>query len=369
MRDLIRANAGLLLAGVASFVMMGAGQSMYGPALPAFARDLGLGDTQAAWLISAHWVGCAVGVGYMYVRAVGVTPRMTVAAMAMGATLIALSLGVIATFAGALVFGMGYGAATVVYNPRVLRAFGVRGTSMLSLLNACFGIGAIAAPLVFVWLGSVPARGFGVVAILAVITWLIAGPAGKEDGSAAPVRSGTYRTMPGLLLFAVFGIGIEACLIGLGPTALIAAGVGEEDAARSLSAFFVAFLGARIVLVFGAHLVAPFSLYLGSMTLSALLCIMAAVFDPELSFMVIGGAAGVFFPAFYVAASRVMGDDPRVPATIIAAGLVGGILAPIVIGPLMPLMGERGFFWLLGFTGLVVVMAGIVARQRLPALR
>ena len=38
MKDLIRAHAGLLFAGVATFVMMGSGQSLYGPALPAFSR-------------------------------------------------------------------------------------------------------------------------------------------------------------------------------------------------------------------------------------------------------------------------------------------------------------------------------------------
>ncbi len=369
MRDLIRAHAGLLLAGVATFVMMGAGQSMYGPALPAFARDLALGEAQAAWLISAHWVGCAAGVGFMYAGGAAVTPRVTVAGMALGSALVATGLGVAVTFLGALVFGAGYGAATVVFNPRVLRAFGARGTSMLSLLNASFGIGAIAAPLVFVWLGSVPARAFGVVAVLAVLIWLIAGPAGRGQGAAAPRPTGSFNPRPGLMLFAVFGIGLEACLIGLGPTALIATGVGEEDAARRLSAFFVAFLGARVALVFGAHLVAPFSLFLGAMGLAGLLGAIAAVGDPGVGFMLIGLPAGVFFPAFYVAASRAMGDDARVPATIIAAGLLGGIAAPVVMGPAVVHIGERGFFWVIAAVATGVVLAGLAARHRLPALR
>ena len=44
MQALIKTHAALLITGLVSFVLMGAGQSLYGPALPAFARDLGLND-------------------------------------------------------------------------------------------------------------------------------------------------------------------------------------------------------------------------------------------------------------------------------------------------------------------------------------
>jgi MFS transporter, FHS family, glucose/mannose:H+ symporter len=70
-----------------------------------------------------------------------------------------------------------------------------------------------------------------------------------------------YRFRRGCLCFGVICIGVEACLIGLGPTALIRAGASEETAARALSGFFVAFLIARTALVFTAHLVPPFAVY------------------------------------------------------------------------------------------------------------
>ena len=142
MKELIRANFGLLAAGVATFVMMGAGQSLYGPALPAFARNLDLSMAAAAWLVSAHWIGCAIGVGFMYFAGTRVVPRHVIATMALGAALVTFGPGRFGAFGGALVFGAGYGAATVVFNPRILRAFGDKGTAMLSLLNASFGIGA-----------------------------------------------------------------------------------------------------------------------------------------------------------------------------------------------------------------------------------
>ena len=46
---------------------------------------------------------------------------------------------------------------------------------------------------------------------------------------------------------------IAAALVGLGPTAMIHAGATETEAAEWLSAFFVAFLAARIWMTFWAR--------------------------------------------------------------------------------------------------------------------
>ena len=66
MASLIRTHAALLIAGILSFAVMGAGQSLYGPALPAFAREFGLTVGQAGWLVSALWIGSAAGVALMF---------------------------------------------------------------------------------------------------------------------------------------------------------------------------------------------------------------------------------------------------------------------------------------------------------------
>lgn len=369
MNDLNPARTGLLLAGIATFVMMGAGQSLYGPALPAFGRTLALTAAQAGWLISAHWVGCAIGVMVMYRWGSAVTPRMTAAIMAAGAALIAAGIGTVATFAGAATFGMGYGLATVVFNPRILRAYGVRGTAMVSLVNASFGAGAIIAPLVFVWLGSVPTLSYALVAGLAVLIWLGAGPAGRAAPPPSDGTTGPFRPLLRFQLFAVAGIGIEATLIGLGPSALIRSGVSETAAAQLLSAFFVAFLGARLVLIFTAHLAPPFLLYVGAMMLATVSASLAALVSPGVFFVAMGISAGLFFPGFYVAATRLMGDDPRTAPTIIAAGLVGGISAPVVLAPLLQVLGGAGFFGILAVVSALCGGLSLWLYRRLPELQ
>ena len=116
MKDLIRANAGLLFAGVATFILMGAGQALFGPALPVYVRDFALGEGEAGLFVALLWVGCFLGVGFMFFKGALVGPRHTLAVMAAGMGLMAAEAGWILTFAGGMVFGMGYGMATAVLN-------------------------------------------------------------------------------------------------------------------------------------------------------------------------------------------------------------------------------------------------------------
>ena len=367
MRHQIAAHAGLLFAGVATFILMGAGQALYGPALPAFSRLFAVGLGEAALVVSAHWVGCMFGVGFMYFKGRHVTQRRLLVLMAAGAALVAAGPqmgagsgpGWAMTLLGAMLFGAGYGLATVVFNLRFLRAFGVRGPGMMSLLNATFGVGAIAAPLAFVALGSSPAASFGLLALGCGMVWLGAGAAGREAAATpAKVAARGFRPHWPLLGFGMVAIGIEASLIGLGPAALIASGQAEAAAARLLSGFFVTYLAVRVVLGFTAHLVAPFTLFTAAMALAALFAIGGALISPAWFFVALGGCTGLFFPGFFVSAAARMGDDARVAPTIIAAGLVGGIFAPLILMRYLEAMGERGFFWVLaGVAGAVTLAA------------
>ncbi len=362
------ANLILLATGLLAFLMMGMGQSVYGPALPAFARDLGVTEAQASLLISAHWIGCALGVAAMFRFGHRIGPATALGTMALGAAGVAAMAGLVPTLAAAVLFGAGYGCATVLINPRIMRAFGARGPAMVSLVNAVFGAGAIVAPLVFVRLGSDPALSYALVAAMAAAIALFSLAAPR--GHAAPARAtGPFDPRLPLMLFPAVGIGTEALLIGLGPSALIAAGQGEVAAAGYLSAFFAAFLAARVALIFTAHLVPAFAIYLGAMAGLALCSALALATLSPLAFVAMGAFAGLLFPGFYVAATEAMGDDPRVSPTIIAAGLAGGIALPLLAGPLLPVIGAPGFFALLLTLALAMLGFGAAygARRLLPA--
>lgn len=347
MRDLIKANAALLLSGIASFILMGAGQSVYGPALPAFSRlfDIGLGT--AGFLVTAHWVGCAFGVGTMFWLGPRATPRDVVLAMILGSVLVASSLNFGIVLIGAVIFGAGYGAATVVFNGRVLQVFGAGGTGMLSLMNACFGIGAIGAPLLFVALGNAPAPTFALFAVVAALVWALSGRADQPATQASTAAHARLKLDLPILTFHALAIGTEASLIGLGPAALMATGASEVWAAQLLSIFFIGFLAARVSLFFVATLVPPFVFSTIAVAGVCLSSLGAATLSPAIFFVIMGFCAGAFFPTIYVAATRRMGGDPRVSPVIIAAGLIGGIIMPLGLSQIIGHMGQFGFFWLL----------------------
>lgn len=347
MRKGMGPDLGLLLTGLTTFVLMGFGQALIGPALPEMTRIFGLQDGAAGLLISAQWGGSAVGVGVMYRWSRHVTPRLALALLALGGAGLALQPAWWLVLVSAVVFGTGYGMATAVFNPRVLRAFGVRGPSMLSLLNAAYAAGAILSPLAFVALGNSSPMGFGFAAISYLVILVLSADRGDQAAAVATSSRSGFRPHWPILIFAAIGIGIEACLAGLGPTALVRAGLTEEAAAQQLSAFFLAFLTARIILGVLAHRFGSFSIYAAAMVLAVVAAGIAVLGAPGAGFVMMGISAGMFFPGVFVTAARKMGDDPRVTPVILWAGLVGGIGLPPLLSALSAGMGPLGFFWLM----------------------
>ncbi len=343
----------LLSAGLMSFVLLGAGQAVMGPALPVFQKSFDIDISTAGWLISSLGIGSFLGLVGMYFIGRHVTPSVALFVMAAGAALIAASPGFLVSVLGGTTFGLGYGCVAALFNARILAAFGARGASMVSMLNAGYSIGAIAAPLVFVALGSDPRLVFGLIAISLVLTILISGKAG---GGKAPARvgGGQFRFDLPILAFGLVAIGIEVSLAGLGPSAMIRAGIPADRAAGLLSAFFVAFLAGRLALTVLADRIPAFAVYTLACLLTSAFALGCAVIGPGWFFVPMGLSAGLFFPGYYVTATLRMGDDPRVAPVILATCQIGAVFTPLGASGLIPLLGDRGFFWL------VTVAAGLI---------
>jgi MFS transporter, FHS family, glucose/mannose:H+ symporter len=125
---------------------------------------------------------------------------------------------------------------------------------------------------------------------------------------------------------------MESCLIGLGPAALVATGVTETHAATLLSAFFVAFLSARLSLLWLAARIPAFAMLIAAFLAIAVCGLSAAGISAPVFFVLSGLATGLFFPSYFVTATARMGTAPAVAPTIITAGMIGGIGAPLLMG-------------------------------------
>ena len=349
------AKTALLTAAVMGFFIIGCGAAILGPALPVFAREFGLSTARASWLVSTLWIGCLLGVVAMYFWSARFSAQPGMAVMALGAAILAAAPLWPVALAGAFIFGLGYGAIAAQFNPRILIAFGARGPSMLSLINAVFSLGSIAAPYGFVLMGGNPRPVFWAIAGLAALGWGAAWKAGMTGVQPAAVGKGFRLHLP-ILSLALLAIGIEASLAGLGPTALIRTGMDEVGAARLLSLFFVVALLTRLALIAIATRIPAFGLFTFAALWAAVCALLAIWVSPLIFFPALGVSTGLFFQAEYITASRKMGDDARVPPVILGNGLLGAVISPIVYAKLMDGFGDFGLFWLIA-----IVAAGIGA--------
>lgn len=335
----------LLVTGCAAFAMMGAGMSLYGPSVLSYQALFSLTTEQASRVLLAHWIGSLSAVVAMFFLPGRVGPRPALFLVAAGAGLLGAGISWAVTLGGALALGLGYGALTAVFNPRILTAYGARGPAMLSLINAVFSLGAIAAPLAFSLASAHPERLFLLVGAITALILLGAGPASRTKAAAAVAGAGPFRLRPLILMFGFLGIGTEVALVGLGPSALVRSGEAQPFAAQLLSAFYLAFLAGRIGLVFAAHRLPPFALYLIAAGLTSAGLWGCALISPVWFYPLTGLPAGMFFQAYYVTGTALMGDNPRVSPLLIGVAMSGAMLMPMALVTTIEPFGPLGFFW------------------------
>ncbi len=353
-------KSALLSTGLSSLFIVGSGAAIFGPALVVFQHAFDITTTTAGLLISTLWIGCLAGVLAMYFKGGQITPRFPLAVLVLGSVLLALAPAWPAVLAGGVIFGFGYGGLAALYNARVLSAFGATGPAKVGMLNAIYSLGAILAPYGFTLMGGDLRPVFWAIAALSALTWVMSGTVGVT-GLVPEAQGRGFRLHLPILGFAVVSIGIEASLSGLGPTALIRAGIDEKTAAELLSLFFVAALAARVCLILLAHRFTDFGILVFALALATFCNLGAALISPAFFFPLAGAAAALFFQGVYVTAIRKMGDDPRVSPIILGTGLIGAVISPQIYARLMDVAGPHGFFWIVSFVAGVATLAAIAS--------
>ena len=343
----------LFLSGLSTLFIVGAGSAILGLAVPVYEHQFQLSTATSGLLVSTVWIGCLTGVLTMYFKVAQIKPRPPLALLAIGSVLLAVAPAFWVALLGALTFGIGYGVIAALFNARVLYAYGAQGASRIGMLNVLYSVGAIVAPYGFTLMGASLLPVFWAMAGLSALTWVFCGPVGLAGLSAPQAQGRGFKLHWPILALGLLSVGIEASLVGLGPSALNRAGLSAQRAAELLSLFFVAALAARIMLVLVAHRFADFAIFVFAMGWAALCALGAALISPALFFPPLGISAGLFFQGIYVTATRKMGDDPRVSPVILALGQVGAILSPLFYTQFMDPMGSHGFFWLV--TGVAAV--------------
>ncbi|MEU6549320.1 MFS transporter [Streptomyces sp. NPDC046915] len=346
-----------VVASCVGFVLIGALQALYGPAIPAFRREFGLSPSAAGLGLSAHFVGGVSGV-LLFDRLYGrIGNRRILAAshllMALGAACFALAPNWPAALAAALLAGLGFGGIDYGLNQLFAVGFGHRSTAMLNVLNAHFGIGAILGPAL---IGAVGAEHYPAVFLgfaLANLPLLLclkgvrdrapqpAGAAGEPGGGPVLARS-LASVLAVFVALYVLHVGIEAGVGGWEPTHLETVGYGAGAAATATSVYW-------LMMTVGRFLVAPLALRCTAQSLITVSCagmtvclLLAAV--PGLAPYAYAGVGLFIAPIFPTGLPWLHRAAPRVRragALVIAASMVGGVAAGPLLGKAIEWSGIR----------------------------
>ena len=362
------------VTGLLSFVLIGAAQALYGPALPGFTKAFGLQAGTAGLAVSVHNMGALLGVLSAIPLADHSAARWRVGAsvslLAVGTLLVGIAPSWSMTLVGVLLIGIGYGALTIGMNSLYAVGFGKRSPAMVNLLNAIFGVGAILSPLLVLLNPTRPHFSFlilaGVSALLIPLSFMM-----DDRVPPAPVASERRRNR-GLLfafiLLLALGVGVEASTVGYAATYLIAVGVTPAGAATVTSLFFLAFTLSRLVAIWLSLRFTPPQLVLGCLSLAALLLFAShnGALAP-FAITLLGGAIAIFFPNCFNWLNRVLGTSGGT-VLVLAGALMGGMMVPTFIAWVAASLGERYIISALLGLNLITLLTGSLLLLQLPTI-
>lgn len=346
-----------VVASCVGFVLIGVLQALYGPAIPAFREEFGLSPSAAGLGLSAHFVGGVAGV-LLFDRLYGrIGNRRILGAsyllMAVGAAGFALAPDWPAALAMALLAGLGFGGIDYGLNQLFAVGFGHRSTAMLNILNAHFGIGAILGPALIGVVGSAhyPAVFLGFALANLPLLLCLRGvrdraqqpseTAGESYGGQVLARS-LASVLAVFVALYVLHVGIEAGVGGWEPTHLETVGYGAGIAATATSVYWLMmtvgrFLVAPIALRFSAQAIITVSC--AGMTVCLLLATVPAL--APYAYAGVGLFIAPIFPTGLPWLHRAAPRARRAGAVVIAASMIGGVVAGPALGKAIEWSGIR----------------------------
>ncbi|WP_293912384.1 MFS transporter [Deinococcus sp.] len=336
------AYTALYTVGFGVFVLLGLLQAAYGPAYPLLETRFAQSVSSVAGISSAHFGGSALGpviLGALLTRVpLRAAMMLASAALALGLLVLALAPTWPVALAGAALAGLGFGAISGGLNS----AFALLGAGPSSLVNALFGIGSVAAPLLALGLGAFPLP-FFVTAALATLLALSLRSVRQWPSQPAVLAQRVVNrpqvALFGLLFFSY--VGIEAGLGNWATTHLRA--TGNPEVVTSL--YWLALTLGRLGFApFGTRLVdsrfgpAPVVLACAAVALLGSLIVAVPALAPA-GYLIAGlGIAPIFSVLLAWFTSRF---PARVAPLMLSAGSLGGAAIPAVIGLLVARFGVQ----------------------------
>lgn len=368
-----------------AFVYVGMCLSIAGPALGHLRERAGVGIGLSGLLIGGQALGYIVGSllsGRFYDHGHGhaVLVRAGAAGVA-GLAVLALTEQFWVMVASFVLIGLAAAMMDVGGNTLVVWSCPPeRVGSSLNALHLCFGIGALATPLVvdrsIAAAGNLTLMVALVAAVLAAMMWRIRGAATPTRRPAGHHMVDTASSVRPLVLVCVFFfvyVGAEVTFAGWLYTYGEQRWVGDPDAASVLvSVFWAGFVVGRVIAVWLARLISAAALLIGSCSLAMVSSTVLGAGDRSAVLVWVATALTGLFLGPQFATMMAYGDERlhltgTATSRLVAAAGLGGLIMPVATGWLLERRGAGALpFTVAGACGasLVAAVAVIAAGRR-----
>jgi fucose permease len=339
-----------------SFVTLGCFSLLLGPSLDTFRDGAHVSTSKIGLLFTTSAVGYLIGA-----LAAGRILETFLAHRVMGGGLLlcGVSLAILSsvhTFTLLALFhvllGIAGGAADTTGNSAVLWLH--KGGPIMNALHLCFGVGAIAAPMVVAQslrlTDSLRAGYLGIaclVSVFGIVLLRTPSPANPHAESARGIPRSLWGTLALGVGFFVAYVGVEVGFIGWIFDYGRAKGFSKKNALWLGTAFLVAFTAGRFVSIWIARWVKPRVVLLVDAGICAFALVIILVGRDTAAPLWIGtvlfgfGTASMF-PTMLSLAEPVLPSTSTVTSGFLAGSAIGSMTIPALIGRILDTQGPTG---------------------------
>ena len=338
----------ILIFGFVAFVLIGLEQGILGLFVAELGAQLRRSPEELGLFFALHGVGSAIVtgsalIGWLEKRN---NKRIAMASLALGAGgfLVVFGESWILKLVAAHLLGIGFGGLSMSFNTLFVTHFSQKNAGLLNVLNATYGLGAVAAP----WLVSTGMYSgtevFLAIAVLSLVVMI--GAWGIDDRvpsnlpTIASEDSGTSRVAP-LLVTAFLILFLEAGLTYWMPSLLAETSDNELIGASYMAAFFGWFVVVRL----GAAALATWITTLGFALIGlggvfASLLLVSTGFIPLSETSFIGAFMGLIFPNAYAWMLMTGHGGTALGAKLLLSAITGATVGPWLLGWVWPIFGD-----------------------------
>ena len=355
----------IITFGLIAFVLIGLEQGLLGLFVSELGTNLAKSSKDLGLFFALHGLGSAFVTGSALIRWMEQKNNKRIAlaslSLCLGSILIVTGDYWLLKLIAAPLLGLGFGGLSMSFNTLIVTHFSQKNAGLLNVLNATYGLGAVAAPWILSQ-GLLTGNELFVVIALASIT-VCAGTWNIDD--RIPNRPAIASEHPNaapivrLLLIAFSILFIEAGLTYWMPSLLRDTSGEAAAAAAYMARFFLWFVIIRLTAAALAVWISALGFVvfgLAGIFCSLVLVLAGAIPLADTSF--IGAFMGIIFPNAYAWMLTKGGGGTITGAKILLSAITGATLGPWLLGWILPYLGQSAVLWLLG--SLSLATAGLM---------